>query len=110
MTVDEALAELLGDRRTGDVRGDLIMGMNEAMRRRDRNTELGGVVIAALRDEGLSYRDIEKIQLACHVLPHSGGQCRRSGLVHHRRLVPNRRIHRAVNVVGRRLPQPGRMR
>ena len=59
MTVDEALAELLGERRTGDVRADLIMGLNEAMRRRDRNTELGGAVIAALRDEGLSYRDIE---------------------------------------------------
>ena len=59
MRVDEALAELLGDRCTGEVRADLIMGMNEALRRRDRNTELGGVVIAALRDEGLSYRDIE---------------------------------------------------
>jgi hypothetical protein len=59
VTVDEALAELLGDRRTGEVRADLIMGMNEAMRRRDRNAELGGVVIAALRDESLSYRDIE---------------------------------------------------
>ena len=59
MTVDEALAELLGDRRAGDVWSDLIMGMNEAMRRCDRNTELGGVVIAALRDEGLSCRDIE---------------------------------------------------
>jgi hypothetical protein len=59
MTVDEALAELLGERRTGDVRADLIMGLNEAMRRRDRNTELGGAVIAALRDEGLSYREIE---------------------------------------------------
>jgi hypothetical protein len=46
--VDEALAELLGDRRTGDLRADLIVGMNEAMRRRDRNTELGGAVIAAL--------------------------------------------------------------
>jgi hypothetical protein len=30
--VDEALAELLGDRRTGIVRADLIMGMHEAMR------------------------------------------------------------------------------
>ena len=59
MTVEEALAELLGQRRTGDVRADLIMGMNEAMQRRERNTELGGAVIAALRDEGLSYRDIE---------------------------------------------------
>jgi hypothetical protein len=59
MTVDEALAELLGERRTGDVRAGLIMGMNEAMRRRERNTELGAAVIAALRDEGLSYRDIE---------------------------------------------------
>ena len=59
MTVDEALAELLGERRTGDVRADLIMGLHEAMRRRDRNTKVGGAVIAALRDEGLSYRDIE---------------------------------------------------
>jgi hypothetical protein len=59
MTVDEALAELLGARRTGDVRSDLMMGLHEAMRRRDRNTEVGGAVIAALRDEGLSYRDIE---------------------------------------------------
>ncbi|MBV9059785.1 MAG: hypothetical protein JOZ09_11570 [Pseudonocardiales bacterium] len=39
--------------------GHRRLGMNEALRRRDRNTELGGVVIAALRDEGLSYRDIE---------------------------------------------------
>ena len=40
MTVDEALAELLGERRTGDVRADLIMGMNGAMRRRDRKLSL----------------------------------------------------------------------
>ena len=78
MTVDEALAELLGERRTGDIRADLIMGMNEAMRRRDRNTELGGALIAALRDEGLSYRDIENAT-GVPMLPRSGGQCRKSG-------------------------------
>ena len=57
--MDDALAELLGDRRTGDLRADLIVSMNEAMGRRDRNAELGGVVIVAWRDEGLSYRDVE---------------------------------------------------
>jgi hypothetical protein len=57
----EALEALLGDQRTGDLRIDLIEGLKEAMRRRARNAEHGGVVIAALVDMGLSYRDIEHV-------------------------------------------------
>lgn len=61
MTVDEALQELLGDRRTGDARTDLVEAAKEAMRRRERNTLLGGTVLEALsRDEGLSWRQIEQ--------------------------------------------------
>lgn len=59
MTVDEALDELLGDRRSGDATADLIEATREAMRRRERNTAHGGAVIAALREAGLSWRDIE---------------------------------------------------
>lgn len=61
MTADEALAELLGEQRSGDMRADLIAGAREAMRRRERNTEHGGAVIAALVEAGLSYREIERV-------------------------------------------------
>ncbi len=61
MTADEALAELLGEQRSGDMRADLIAGAREAMRRRERNTEHGGAVIAALVAAGLSYREIEQV-------------------------------------------------
>jgi hypothetical protein len=59
VTVDEALDALLGPQRTGDLRADLIAGAKEAMDRRERNTMHGGAVIAALRDAGMSWRDIE---------------------------------------------------
>jgi hypothetical protein len=61
VTADEALAELLGEQRSGDMRADLIAGAREAMRRRERNTEHGGAVIAALVEVGLSYREIEQV-------------------------------------------------
>lgn len=60
MTVDEALDALLGDRRTGDQRTDLIAAAKEAMDRRERNSQHGGAVLAALIEAGLSYRDIER--------------------------------------------------
>lgn len=60
MTVDEALDALLGDQRSGDATADLIEASREAMRRRERNSEHGGAVIAALREAGLSWRDIEQ--------------------------------------------------
>lgn len=60
MTADEALAALLGQRRTGDERADLIEGAKEAMRRRRLNTEQGGAVLAALHESGLSWREIEE--------------------------------------------------
>ncbi len=60
MTVAEALDALLGSDRTGDMRADLIAGAREAMARRERNTEHGGTVIAALRETGASWRDIEQ--------------------------------------------------
>lgn len=60
MTVEEALEALLGARRTGDLSADLIAAAKEAMDRRERNTLHGGAVIAALRDSGLSWREIEQ--------------------------------------------------
>ncbi len=60
MTVDEALDALLGDRRTGDQRTDLIAAAKEAMDRRERNSQHGGAVLAALVDQGLSWRQIEQ--------------------------------------------------
>ncbi|MFN2539566.1 MAG: helix-turn-helix domain-containing protein [Mycobacteriales bacterium] len=61
MTVEEALAALLGDRQTGDLVADLVEGAQEAMRRRQRNTLHGGAVIEALREQaGLSWREIEQ--------------------------------------------------
>lgn len=59
VTVDEALDALLGSARTGDPRADLVAAAMEAMDRRERNTAHGGAVIAALRDAGMSWRDIE---------------------------------------------------
>ncbi|MDQ3151429.1 MAG: hypothetical protein M3R63_06840 [Actinomycetota bacterium] len=55
MTVAEALDVLLGSDRTGD----LVAGARETMDRRERNTEHGGAVIAALRETGMSWRDVE---------------------------------------------------
>jgi DNA invertase Pin-like site-specific DNA recombinase len=59
VTAEEALDALLNGRRNGDERADLIAGAQEAMRRRRLNTEHGGVVLAALHDGGLSWREIE---------------------------------------------------
>ena len=61
MTTDEALDALLGEVRTGDMRTDLIAAAREAMDRRERNTQHGGAVIAALVEAGLSYREIEQV-------------------------------------------------
>lgn len=61
MTADEALDALLGEARTGDMRADLIAAAKEAMDRRERNTQHGGAVIAALVEMGLSYRVIEQV-------------------------------------------------
>ncbi len=60
MDVDDALAALLGDAQTGDLRTDLVEAAKEAMRRRQRNSEQGGTVIAAMREAGMSWREIEQ--------------------------------------------------
>lgn len=60
MTLDDALDALLGPRRTGDLAADLAGAAREAMARRERNTEHGGAVIAAMVESGMSYRDIER--------------------------------------------------
>jgi hypothetical protein len=61
MTTEEALMNLLGDRRSGDERTDLIEAAREAMRRREQNSADGGAVIAALvKDHGVSYRELER--------------------------------------------------
>ncbi len=59
MEISEALDALLGPERTGDSRADLIAAAREAMDRRIQNSERGGVVIAALRESGMSWREIE---------------------------------------------------
>lgn len=61
MTTNEALDALLGERRTGDERADLVAAAREAMDRRERNTQHGGTVLAALVDAGVSYREIERL-------------------------------------------------
>lgn len=58
--MEEALAALLGDRQGGDLVADLVEGAKEAMHRRQRNTMHGGLVIEALRQAGLSWREIEQ--------------------------------------------------
>lgn len=61
MNVEDALTELLGVERTGDMRHDLIRAARESMRRRKVNSLAGGAVIAALHfDEGMSFREIEQ--------------------------------------------------
>ncbi|MGH4007842.1 MAG: hypothetical protein ACRDTH_06725 [Pseudonocardiaceae bacterium] len=59
MNLDAALNALLSGQRTGEQRADLVAAAREAMARRVRNSEHGGAVLAALRDLGLSWRDIE---------------------------------------------------
>ncbi len=60
VTTDEALDALLGDRRKGDPTADLVEAARESQRRRETNSKHGAAVIAALRNMGLSWRDIEK--------------------------------------------------
>lgn len=61
MTVEEALSALLGTRRTGDRRKDLILAAREALARRERNSVYGGVVLAALHDEeDMTYDEIQR--------------------------------------------------
>jgi len=59
--VEDALRELLTERRSGDRRDDLVAAAIEAWRRRHVNTEAGAAVLSALADAGLSYRDIERL-------------------------------------------------
>lgn len=56
--VAAALAELLPDR-SPDIVEDLCAAGREVLRRRRANTETGGVVFAALRAAGLSWRSIQ---------------------------------------------------
>lgn len=71
MSVEEALVNLLGERRTGDRSADLIAAAKESLRRREQNSMDGGAVIAALRDElGMSYRDIERTTGISYVTAH----------------------------------------
>jgi hypothetical protein len=58
----EALNELLpADKRTGDLREDLIEAARTAMRRRVDNSRWGGAVIAALHRDVGSWRQIEEL-------------------------------------------------
>lgn len=64
LTDDEqrALNELCpADRRTGDLRQDLIAAVKEAMRRREQNTLDGGAVLQALHREVGTWRTIGKL-------------------------------------------------
>lgn len=64
MDVDEALAELLGNSRTGDHLADLRAAALETLRRRQRNSDVGGAVLRALHDSGMSWRAIGEL-LGC---------------------------------------------
>ena len=62
VTVREALDALLGRNRTGDYKDDLIAAAREAMERRKRNSEHGGAILGALRDNvGLTWREIADV-------------------------------------------------
>ncbi|HEY4005830.1 MAG TPA: hypothetical protein VGM60_11680 [Pseudonocardia sp.] len=61
MNLNDALDALLADRRTGDRTADLAEAAKEAMERRIRNTQHGGAVIAAMVEDGMSYREIERV-------------------------------------------------
>lgn len=58
--LDEALDSLLGRTRTGDPHVDALEAMRAAMDRRRQNSEAGGLVVAYLRSEGMTYRAIEE--------------------------------------------------
>ena len=61
VNLDDALAELLPNDRTGERQDDLVAAAVEAWRRRHVNTEAGAAVLAALADMGLSYRQIQQL-------------------------------------------------
>lgn len=61
VSVDDALNSLLGTERTGNLEVDLIAAAMETMRRRERNSIDGGLVLGELINLGLSYRDIERL-------------------------------------------------
>lgn len=56
----EALDALLGNRRSGDPTTDLVDAARESMRRREENSKRGAAVIPGLREQGLSWREIER--------------------------------------------------
>jgi transposase-like protein len=58
MNLEDALSELLPQGRTGEPRADLVSAAGEAWRRRQVNTEAGATVIAALSEQGFTYRQI----------------------------------------------------
>lgn len=60
MDLNEALSDLLPDGRTGDLHADLLAAARETWRRRNRNTETGAAVLAALIDSGMTYRQLER--------------------------------------------------
>jgi Homeodomain-like domain len=62
MDLDDALRELLPDRDVSDPErdrtDDLVAAAKEAWRRRHINSQVGGAVLAALNETGMSYRQI----------------------------------------------------
>ncbi|MGH3979419.1 MAG: hypothetical protein ACRDRZ_10540 [Pseudonocardiaceae bacterium] len=60
MTLDEALADLLGPDHPPADRDTLVAAMVEAWRRRHRNTDAGAAIIDALA-EHYSFREIEQM-------------------------------------------------
>lgn len=57
--LEEALSALLrAEERTGDSYSDSIAAVKRALQRRESNTIHGGRAIEALRDRGLSWRQI----------------------------------------------------
>lgn len=79
-TMDEAIAELIGDRRTGDLDRDLFEAGRATKAIRERNSLLGGVVLGALQARGHSLRAIEdetgipKSNIPRWALPPSSGE------------------------------------
>lgn len=58
--LEEALSSLLAEgERTGDVYSDIVTAVKRALERRKTNSRDGGRAIEALRDRGLSWRQIE---------------------------------------------------
>lgn len=58
---EDAEADLLGGRVTGDAEVDVVAAMNEALDRRERNSDNGAAAIKrALVQLGWTYREIER--------------------------------------------------